>query len=147
MTPQRKVLNGNPAIKVAIVQTAPVFLDRERTVAKACAKIEEAAREGAQVIVFSEAWIAGYPYWGEGWESRVGDWMNVRTRFYDSTLMIDSDDTERLCAAAAAANAVVVVGCNEMDERPGVHTIYNSLLFIDNHGQLLGTRRKLMPTF
>jgi nitrilase len=147
MTPQRKVLNGHPAVKVAIVQTAPVFLDREATVAKACAKIDEAARHGAQVIVFSEAWISGYPYWGEGWESRVGDWMNVRTRFYDSTLMVESDDTERLCAAAAKANAVVAVGCNEMDERPGVHTIYNSLLFIDNHGRVLGTRRKLMPTF
>jgi len=147
MKPQQKVLNGHPAIKVAIVQTAPVFLDRDRTIDKACAKIAEAAREGAQVIVFSEAWISGYPYWGEGWESRVGDWMDVRTRFYDSTLLVDSDDTARLCDAAARAGAVVVIGCNEMDPRPGVHTIYNSLLFIDNHGQVLGTRRKLMPTF
>ena len=105
MKPQQKVLNGHPAIKVAIVQTAPVFLDRDKTIDKACVKIAEAAREGAQVIVFSEAWISGYPYWGEGWESRVGDWMDVRGRFYDSTLLVDSDDTARLCAAAARANA------------------------------------------
>ena len=39
------------------------------------------------------------------------------------------------------------IGCNEMDPRPEVHTIYNSLLFIDNHGQVLGRHRKLMPTF
>ena len=108
MKPTQKVLNGQPAVKVAIVQAAPVFLNREATIDKACAKIEEAAREGAQIIVFSEAWISGYPYWGEGWESRVGDWMSVRSQFYDSTLVIDSEDTARLCAAAARANAVVV---------------------------------------
>ena len=147
MKPSHKVLNGHEAVKVAIVQTAPVFLDRERTIDKACVKIAEAAREGAQIIVFSEAWIAGYPYWGEGWESRVGDWMDVRSRFYDSTLLIGSEDTERLCAAAARANAVVVIGCNEMDGQPAVHTIYNSLLFIDNHGRVLGRHRKMMPTF
>jgi predicted amidohydrolase len=147
MKPRQKVLNGHAAVKVAIVQTAPVFLDRERTIDKACAKIDEAARAGAQVIVFSEAWVSGYPYWGEGWESRLGDWMAVRTRFYDASLLVGGEDTERLCAAAAEANAVVVVGCNEMDPRPAVHTIYNSLLFIDNHGKVLGTRRKLMPTF
>jgi hypothetical protein len=77
MKSTQKVLNGHPAVKVAIVQTAPVFFDRQKTIDKACRKIEEAGREGAQIIVFSEAWIAGYPYWGEGWESRVGDWMDV----------------------------------------------------------------------
>ena len=65
MKPNQKVLAGHPAVKVAIVQTSPVFFDREATVGKACAKIEEAAREGAQIIVFSEAWVSGYPYWGE----------------------------------------------------------------------------------
>ena len=147
MRPDQKVLNGHPAVKVAIVQAAPVFFDREATVSKACAKIAEAAGAGAQIIVFSEAWISGYPYWGESWGSRVGDWMDVRTRFYDSTLLLDSDDTARLCAAAAKANAVVAIGCNEMDARPAVHTIYNTLLFIDNHGRILGRRRKIMPTF
>lgn len=147
MKPTQKVLNGHPAVKVAIVQTAPVFFDREATITKACAKIEEASQQGAQVIVFSEAWVSGYPYWGEGWESRVGDWMDVRGRFYDSSLLLDSDDTARLCAAAARAQAVVVIGCNEMDPRPAVHTIYNTLLFIDHQGQILGRRRKIMPTF
>lgn len=101
MRPAQKVLGGGPAVKVAVVQTAPVFLDRERTIDKAVAKIAEAAREGAQVIVFSEAWVSGYPYWGEGWETNVGAWMDVRTRFYDSALMVDSEDTRRLAEAAA----------------------------------------------
>ena len=127
MRPDQKVLNGHPAVKVAIVQAAPVFFDREATVSKACAKIAEAAGAGAQIIVFSEAWISGYPYWGESWGSRVGDWMDVRTRFYDSTLLLDSDDTARLCAAAAKANEVVAIGCNEMDARPaGAHDLQHA---------------------
>jgi nitrilase len=147
MTPTRKILNGHASIKVAIVQTAPVFLDRDRTIDKACEKIAEAAREGAQVIVFSETWVTGYPYWGEGWESRVDDWRKVRTQFFDNALMIPSDDTRRLCAAAAKAGAVVVMGCNELDSHPASHTIYNTLLYIDNHGRILGRHRKIMPTF
>jgi nitrilase len=71
----------------------------------------------------------------------------VRIQFYDNALIIPSEDTERLCAAAAKANAYVVLGCNEMDPRSGVHTIYNSLLFIDHSGRILGRRRKVMPTF
>ena len=81
MKSTQKVLNGHPAVKVAIVQTAPVFLDRQKTIDKACRKIEEAAREGAQIVVFSEAWIAGYPYWGEGWESRVGLREGIETTY------------------------------------------------------------------
>jgi predicted amidohydrolase len=61
--------------------------------------------------------------------------------------MIDDDDTQRLCDAAARANTVIVMGCNEMDPRPAAHTIYNTLLFIGNHGEVLGRRRKMMPTF
>ncbi len=68
-------------------------------------------------------------------------------RFYDNALVIPSEDTERLCHAAAKANAHVVMGCNELDSRRGVHTIYNSLLFIDRSGKVLGRHRKTVPTF
>ena len=78
MKSTQKVFNGHPAVKVALVQTAPVFFDRQKTIDKACRKIEEAGREGAQVIVFSEP-RAGYPYWGEGWESGVATgWTSGR---------------------------------------------------------------------
>ena len=47
----------------AAVQAAPVFLDREATVAKAMGLIQEVAASGARLIAFPEAFIAGYPYW------------------------------------------------------------------------------------
>ncbi|HLS52233.1 MAG TPA: carbon-nitrogen hydrolase family protein [Burkholderiaceae bacterium] len=147
MQARQKILNGHESVKVAIVQTPPAFLDKDATIDIACAKIAEAAKNGANIIAFSETWVAGYPYWGEGWESHLPDWVDVRTRFYDNAMMIPSDDTRRLCNAAKKANAVVIIGCNELDSDPAVHTIYNTLLFIDNHGQILGKHRKVMPTF
>ena len=147
MQPKQKVLGGRKSVRVAIVQTPPVFLDREKCIDRACEKIAEAAGRGAELIVFPEAWISGYPYWGEGWESNLQGWIPVRVRFYDNSLLIPSEDTARLGEAAAKANAYVVIGCNEMDSRPGVHTIYNSLLFLDRSGKILGRHRKTMPTF
>ena len=147
MKPAQKVLGGRSSVKVAIVQTPPVFLDREKSIDRACAKITEAAAQGAELVAFTETWLAGYPYWGEGWESQLQRWLPVRVRFYDNAVLIPSEDTERLCQAAAKANAHVVIGCNEMDSRPGVHTIYNTLLFIERSGRILGRHRKTVPTF
>jgi len=62
MKPADKVLGGRAEVKVAVVQTPPVFLDREKTIDRACVKIAEAATQGAEFIGFPEAWIAGYPY-------------------------------------------------------------------------------------
>lgn len=71
-SPASKILDSLPTVNVAIVQTAPVFLDRERTVDKAPLKIDEGGANGANIIVFSEAGISCHPVWGEGWETIRG---------------------------------------------------------------------------
>jgi predicted amidohydrolase len=147
MRPKDKVLGGRDRVKVAVVQTPPVYLDREKSVERACAKIAAAAAQGAELVVFTETWLAGYPYWDEGWGSNLQNWIPVRVRFYDNAVVAPSEDTERLCDAAARANTHVVIGCNEMDARTGVHTLYNTQLFIERTGTLLGRHRKTMPTF
>jgi predicted amidohydrolase len=147
MKPKQKVLGGRSSVKVAVVQTSPVYLEREKCIDRACLKIAEAAAQGAELVAFTEAWVSGYPYWDEGWGSTLQDWMPTRIQFYDSALIIPSEDTDVLCQAAAKANAHVVIGCNELDSRRGVHTIYNTLLFIDRSGRILGRHRKTVPTF
>ena len=52
-----------PKFKAAAVQTAPVFLDTDATVEKACRLIHEAADNGAQLVAFPEVFISAYPYW------------------------------------------------------------------------------------
>ncbi|HVO15466.1 MAG TPA: nitrilase-related carbon-nitrogen hydrolase, partial [Alphaproteobacteria bacterium] len=68
MAEKRKaVLGGRESVKVAIAQVAPVFMDKDKSIDKACQVIKEAAAQGAELIVFPEVWLAGYPYWTEGW--------------------------------------------------------------------------------
>jgi nitrilase len=147
MKPKHKVLGGRSSVKVAVVQTPPVYFDREKSIERACNKIAEAGEQGAELVAFTETWLSGYPYWDEGWGSKLENWVPTRVQFYDSALMIPSEDTELLCRAAARANTHVVIGCNELDSRRGVHTIYNTLLFIDRTGRILGRHRKTVPTF
>jgi predicted amidohydrolase len=143
----KPVLGGRESVKIAVAQVPSAFLDRDLSIARACAAIREAAANGAALVVFPEVWISGYPFWSEGWDSQIPAWIDARVRFRDAALVIPSDDTDRLCAAAREANVYVVIGCNELDSRPEVETIYNTLLFIGRDGALLGRHRKLQPTF
>ena len=115
MTRRNTVLGGRESVKVAIAQVSPVYLDRERSLERACDTIREAAAEGAELIVFPEVWLAGYPYWTEGWDSQLPTWVEGRIRFRDAAVVAPSEDTERLGEAARDAGAYVVIGCNELD--------------------------------
>ncbi|HEU0256546.1 MAG TPA: nitrilase-related carbon-nitrogen hydrolase, partial [Microbacteriaceae bacterium] len=63
MERRNMVLGGRDSVKVAIAQVSPVYLDRDRSIERACETIREAAAGGAELIVFPEVWLAGYPYW------------------------------------------------------------------------------------
>jgi nitrilase len=127
-------------IKVAAAQLAPEPFDRERTVAKACSAIEEAGRNGAQLVAFPEAFIPGYPYFLLHLPPTQIN-SHVAT-LYREALQVPSPATDLLAAAARRAQCHVVMG---LHERQG-GTLYNSQLFIAPDGSVLGCRRKLMPT-
>jgi nitrilase len=147
MVRRNVVLGGRETVKVAIAQVSPVYLDRERSIERACETIRDAAAGGAELVLFPEVWLAGYPYWTEGWDSALPKWVDGRVRFRDAAVVAPSEDTERIGEAVREAGAYVVIGCNELDPRPEANTIYNTLLFFDRDGELLGRHRKLMPTF
>jgi nitrilase len=127
-------------VRVAAAQLAPVFLDREATIAKACDAVAEAGRNGAALIAFPESYIPGYPYW-----AMALDPMSTRDfnrRLFDASVEIWDAGCEALAAAAKAAGCWVTMG---LTEREG-GTLYNSQLVIDANGAFVGKRRKLMPT-
>lgn len=147
MEVKHAVLGGRESVRVAVAQISPVYLDPCASAQRACAAIAEAAGNGADLVVFPEVWLAGYPYWTEGWDSPLPQWVDGRVRFHDAAVTISGEEVERLCAAARSAQVHVVMGMNEMDERPGARTVYNTLLYIGRDGSVLGRHRKLMPTF
>lgn len=133
-----------PEFKVAAVQAAPVFLDREKTTEKACQLIRAAGREGARVIGFPEAFIPAFPHW---FDYRIArECKDFIKELFKNAVEIPSATTEALCAAAREAKATVVMGLNERD--PGtLGTLYNTQLFIGPDGRILGKHRKLVPTW
>ena len=78
MSGKQPILGGRSKVKVAIAQISSKFFDRKGSVARAAETIREAAANGAELIVFPEVWLAGYPYWTEGWDSDVGKWVDGR---------------------------------------------------------------------
>ncbi len=134
--------------KIAIIQQAPSVLDREATLDKACRLIAEAAAEGAELIVFPEAFVPGYPAWV--WRLRPGgDWgvsETLHQRLLENAVDLASDDLQPVRRAAGEAGITLVMGINERDGRVGRSTLYNSALVIGPDGELLNHHRKLMPT-
>ena len=124
-----------------------MFLDRDATVKKAVGLIREAAERGAKLIAFPETWIPGYP----GWIFGAAEWDEPRSkrafaRLMENSVEVPSPATDALCRAAREAGAHVVVGIHERDTEFSAGTIYNSLLYVSDRGEILGVHRKLVPT-
>lgn len=132
---------------IAAVQASPVFLDREKTVAKACRLIGAAAKQGARLIVFPEAFVPTYPDWV--WALPPGE-MGLASALYAelvaNSVDIPGDATAKLSAAARKAKAIVAIGVNERNVEASGASLYNTLLYIDAEGQIMGKHRKLVPT-
>jgi nitrilase len=133
--------------KAAAVQVAPVYLDRDASIEKAMSIIKEAASNGARLVAFPETWLPGYPAWvygRAGWEDPVS--KDIFARLHRNAVEIPSPATDHLCRAAKEHSVNLVVGLNEVDQEYSRGTLYNSQLFISNHGEILGVHRKLLPT-
>jgi nitrilase len=130
---------------VAVVQAAPVVFDRERTIEKARDLAADAARRGAQLVQFPEAFVSGYPK-GSTFGSVVGtrsmDGRAEYQRYWDSAVDVPGPATEALGQIARESRIHLVMGVIERDGG----TLYCTALFFAPDGRLLGKHRKLMPT-
>jgi nitrilase len=139
-TPRRPFL-------VAAAQLSPVLLDRDATTSRAIAAVHEAAAREARLIVFPEAFIPGYPLWV--WSIPAGDTQALRALYAEllrEAVTVPDTVTDRLCRAAREAQIAVVIGINERNSEASRTSLFNSMLFIDAGGRLMGKRRKLVPT-
>jgi nitrilase len=132
---------------VAAAQATPVFLDRKATLAKACDLIEAASRNGAKLIVFPEAFLPAYPDWVWLIPGKRQDLLNaLYLELVENSVSIPDDTTEKLCQTARKSRINVVMGLNERNKEASNASLYNSLLYIDESGKILGKHRKLIPT-
>ncbi|MEH2513819.1 nitrilase [Nitrobacteraceae bacterium AZCC 1564] len=132
-------------LKVAVVQAATEGTDTEATLKKAEALIAECGRKGAQVAVFPEAFIGGYPK-GADFHICVGK-RRTETReeflgYASRAIAVPGPETERLGAAAREASLFITIGVIERVRG----TLYCTALFFGPDGSLLGKHRKTLPT-
>ena len=125
-------------------QIEPVYHDKEGTLDKTCRYIEQAGDEGVDLLVFPETYFPGYPYW-RGSVS-IPRWTDLMVDLQKNSLHVEDEAVEILGEAAAEADVHVALGTNELSDRAGSETIYNSIFYFDRDGNLAGRHRKLMPT-
>lgn len=134
--------------KAAAIQAEPVLLDLDASIEKAIKLIEEAASEGAELIVFPEAFLPIYPFWtafcSGGYE--YPPLKKAYTRLYRNSVEIPGSETHAIGQAARKAKAIVVMGVNERDIKHS-GTLYNTIIYFGKDGEIFGTHRKLVPTY
>lgn len=134
--------------KIAAVQYPPVYYDLEKGLERAVEIIEEAASDGIECLVFSEAWLTGYPIlvWNNLPENGFGGLSDIYRRMFENSVDLSKDDLKPVCDAAREHGVVVVMTINERESEMSASTLYNTMVIIDATGKILNVHRKVMPT-
>lgn len=139
-----KDLNTN--CRVAVVQAEPVMFDKDACMEKAEALIRQCAENKAQLIVFPELFIPGYPFgmnFGFATGSRTPAGRQDWKLYYDNSVLAGGPEMERLCSLAKELGIYLSMGYSERDAVTG--TLYNSNMMISPEGKAVN-HRKLKPT-
>ncbi|WP_235295775.1 carbon-nitrogen hydrolase family protein [Portibacter marinus] len=137
-------------LKVALAQIAPIWLDKSATIDKVIQWINKAGAEKADLVTFGEAILPGYPYWvsltdGAQFNSKIQ--KEVHAHYVKNAIEINKGDLDGICKAAHSNNIAVYLGTIERAPDRGNHSIYCSLIYISQKGEIQSIHRKLQPTF
>jgi nitrilase len=138
------------SLTIGAAQIAPVWLDRERTLAKVVRWITRAADRGCGLVAFGEALVPGYPWWIEHTNgARFNSPMQkaLHAHYLDQAVDIDAGHLDGVRAIAKKRKIAVALGTIERPRDRGGHSAYCSLVFIDQKGAIGSVHRKLMPTY
>ena len=137
-------------LKIAMAQISPVWLDKKETLKKIENSIIDAAKENAELIVFGEALLPGYPFWlaltgGAEWNKDVN--KDIHAHYVSNSVCIEKGDLTSVCELAKTHKMAVYLGIMERPTDRGGHSIYASLVYINENGEVKSVHRKLQPTY
>jgi len=143
-------MNQNDQLTIGFAQIAPIWLNRERTLAKVIEWIKKGGAQGCRLLAFGEALVPGYPFWigatdGARFESTLQ--KEIFAHYAQQAVQIEAGHLDGVCQAAARQTMAVYLGCIERPVDRGGHSLYASLVYIDPLGQIGSVHRKLMPTY
>lgn len=135
-------------VTAAVSQKPPVLLDLDGSINSALETIAEAGAKGAQIVVFPEAFLPGYPTWiwrlRPGADSELGNEIHARLR--NNAIGLSRNGLAPVQAAARDNGMVLVVGFHELDSAFSGTTLFNSVAVIGPDGAILNLHRKMMST-
>ena len=137
-------------LKVALAQIAPVWLNREATLEKVNHYINEAAQSNCQLVTFGEALAPGYPFWIErtnGAEFNSETQKSIQAEYSRQAIQIERGDLNLICETAKNRNIAVYLGIIERPSDRSGHSLYCSMVYINQQGEIGSVHRKLMPTY
>ncbi|MEM9001646.1 MAG: carbon-nitrogen hydrolase family protein [Bacteroidota bacterium] len=137
-------------LKVALAQIAPVWLNKTDTMQKIEQTIEEAAKEGTELLVFGEAFLPGYPFWlaltnGAAWNLKVN--KEIHAYYTRNAVQIETGELNTICRLAKTHGMAIYLGMMERAKDRGGHSLYCTLVYIDQEGEIKSVHRKLQPTY
>src|SRR5579871_4074250 len=133
------------SVRAAVIQNSAVVFNREATLEKVARLVRDAKREGAELVVFPEAFVSAYPKglnFGAVIGSRTPAGREDFRRYFDSAIEVPGPAVDFLGAVAGDHAVHLVIGVIERDGG----TLYCTVLFFSPEGKFLGKHRKLMPT-
>ncbi|WP_227937631.1 carbon-nitrogen hydrolase family protein [Alkalihalobacillus deserti] len=146
------IFNGGIQVstcKVAIVQAGSIVMSKEKSINKAIKLIQESGDQGANIIVFPEAFIPAYPRgmnFGAVVGSRSDSGRDDFLRYANNAITVPGPETDQLGAAVKKVGAYTIIGVIERDQHTSGGTLYCTVVFFSPDGKLLGKHRKLKPT-
>lgn len=137
-------------LKVALAQISPVWLNKEKTLEKIISSIEDAGKQNCELIVFGEGLLPGYPFWvsltnGAEWNSTLQ--KEIHAHYIRNSIQIEKGELDIICKLAKEYNISIYLGIMERAQDRGGHSLYCSLVYIDQLGEIKSVHRKLQPTF
>ena len=138
------------ALCIGIAQIAPVWLDREATLAKVADSVRTAAKEGCKLVVFGEGLLSGYPFWLEltgGAQFNNAEQKEMHAHYLLEGVDLDRGDLKPITDLAKKLKIAVYLGVMERAADRGGHSLYCSLVYIDSQGTIGSVHRKLQPTY
>ncbi len=137
-------------LKVALAQISPVWLNKIETLKKIEASILDAAKETCELIVFGEGLLPGYPFWlaltgGAEWDKDIN--KTIHAHYVRNAVTIENGDLEGICKLAKEHKIAIYLGIIERPLDRGGHSVYASLVYINEKGEIKSVHRKLQPTY
>jgi len=143
-------MEQNDLLKIGLAQLAPVWLNRKATLEKVISGINDGGKNDCQLMVFGEALVPGYPFWiertnGAAFDSPIQ--KKIHAHYMNQAVQIEAGHLDEVKTACKENNLAIYLGTIECPMDRGGHSLYCSMIYIDQNGKIQSVHRKLQPTY